>query len=199
VTENISATGATPTTNSAIVEEVEPIRIEMDKRIDLVISLVVMAVGVVIIYLTNQFRVGSFPDPVTSRGLSYFTGTYLIIAGLFLAVRRIWTWSLIPGIYTVSEGHEDEPGHPASALRAFTIFGICALWAILLKPVGFLIVTPLALIAVLWLMNVRSPRQLIAFPLVFTLTLWLAFSVILGLTLPYGPLTGLARSLGLIY
>jgi hypothetical protein len=185
VTENISATGATPTTNSAIVEEVEPIRIEMDKRIDLVISLVVMAVGVVIIYLTNQFRVGSFPDPVTSRGLSYFTGTYLIIAGLFLAVRRIWTWSLIPGIYTVSEGHEDEPGHPASALRAFTIFGICALWAILLKPVGFLIV--------------RSPRQLIAFPLVFTLTLWLAFSVILGLTLPYGPLTGLARSLGLIY
>jgi putative tricarboxylic transport membrane protein len=199
VTENLSATGVTPGTNAAIVEPEEPIRIEMDKRVDLVISLVVAAVGVVIIYLTNQFRVGSFPDPVTSRGLSYFTGTYLILAGLVLAARRIWTWSLIPGNYTVSEGHEDEPGHPASAARSFTIFGICAAWAVLLKPLGFLIVTPLCLAAVLWLMNVRSPRQIAAFALGFTFVLWLAFSVILGLVLPYGILTGLARSWHLIY
>ena len=199
MTENLSATGVTPETSAAAVEEGEPIRIEMDKRVDLAISLVVVAVGVLIIHLTNQFRVGSFPDPVTSRGLSYFTGTYLILAGLVLAARRIWTWSLIPGNYTVSEGHEDEPGHPASATRAFTVFAICALWAFLLKPVGFLIITPLCLAAVLWLMNVRSPKQIAAFALGFTFVLWLAFSVILGLILPYGPLTGLARSWHLIY
>lgn len=176
-----------------------PIRVEMDKRIDLAISLVLVVVGGVFIYLASKFRIGSFPDPVTSRGLPYFTGTYLIVAGLVLAARRVLTWSLIPGNYTMTEGHEDEPGHPASAVRAFTIFGLCVLWAVLLKPVGFLLVTPPVLAAILWLMDIREPKKLAAFSLLFTLGLWLVFSEILGLVLPYGPLTALARSWGLIY
>lgn len=199
MTDNPTATDITPETNAAAVEEGEPIRIEMDKRIDLVISLVLVAIGAYIIHLTNGFRVGSFPDPVTSRGLSYFTGGYLIFAGLFLAARRIWTWSLIPGNYTVSEGHEDEPDHPSSAIRAFAMMGLCVLWATLLKPVGFLIVTPVVIAIMLWLMDVRSIGRLAAFSLLFTFGLWLAFSEILGIILPYGPLTGLARSWGLIY
>ena len=199
MTDNLSATAITPETNAAAVEEGEPIRIEMDKRIDLVISLVLVAIGGLIIHLTNGFRVGSFPDPVTSRGLSYFTGSYLILAGLFLAARRLWTWSIIPGNYTVSEGHEDELGHPASAIRAFSMMGLCAAWATLLKPVGFLIVTPVIIVIMLLLMDVRSVRRLAAFSLLFTFVMWLAFSEILGITLPYGPLTGLARSWGLIY
>jgi hypothetical protein len=106
---------------------------------------------------------------------------------------------LIPGNYTMTEGHEDEPGHPASAVRAFTIFGLCVLWAVLLKPVGFLLVTPPVLAAILWMMDVREPKKLAAFSLLFTLGLWLVFSEILGLVFPYGPLTALARSWGLIY
>ncbi len=199
MTENLSATGLTPETNAAVVGEGEPIRIEMDKRIDLVISLALIVMGGIIIHLTNGFRVGSFPDPVTSRGLSYFTGTFLILAGLFLAARRIWTWSLIPGNYTVSEGHEDEPSHPSSAIRAFAMMGLCVLWATFLRPFGFLIVTPITIAIMLWLMDVRSIRRLAAFSLLFTFVMWLAFSELLGITLPYGPLTGLARSWGLIY
>jgi hypothetical protein len=180
-------------------DEGEPIRIEMDKRIDLVISIALIVIGGYIIHLTNGFRVGSYPDPVTSRGLSYFTGTYLVCAGLFLTARRIWTWSLIPGNFTVSEGHEDEPDHPASATRAFTIMAICWGWALLLKPFGFLIVTPVALVAVLWLMDIRSVKRLVTFAVVYTIGLWLAFSQVLGVQFPLGPLTTLARSLHLIY
>jgi hypothetical protein len=179
--------------------EAEPIRIEMDKRVDLIVSLVVIAVGILIVYMASGFRVGSFPDPVTSRGLPYFTGTYLIIAGLILAARRVYTWQQIPGNYTMTEGHEDEPNHPASTVRAFTIMGLATLWAVLLKPVGFLIVTPFVLAAILWLMDVRSIRKLAAFSLGFTFFLWLAFTQVLGIVLPYGPLTALARSWGLIY
>jgi hypothetical protein len=186
-------------TGEIALEAPEPIRIEMDKRVDLAISLVLVVVGAVFIYLASGFRIGSFPDPVTPRGLPYFTGAYLIVAGLVLGARRVLTWSLIPGNYTMTEGHEDEPGHPASAVRAFTIFGLCVLWAVLLKPVGFLLVTPPVLAAILWMMDVREPKKLAAFSLLFTLGLWLVFSEILGLVFPYGPLTALARSWGLIY
>jgi hypothetical protein len=179
--------------------ESEPIRIEMDKRVDLVVSLVVVAVGILIVYMASGFRVGSFPDPVTSRGLPYFTGTYLIIAGLILAARRVYTWQQIPGNYTMTEGHEDEADHPASTVRAFSIMGLALLWAVLLRPVGYLLITPPVLAAILWLLDVREVKKLVAFSLIFALVLWLAFSVILGITLPYGPLTALARSWGLIY
>lgn len=199
MSDNLSATGPAPEVGAAGSDNEEPIRIEMDKRVDLAVSLVVVAVGGVIVYLASGFRVGSFPDPVTTRGLPYFTGTYLIVAGLFLAIRRVMTWSLIPGNYTVSEGHEDEAAHPASMVRAFTIMGLSVLWGVLLKPVGFLIVTPPIIAAMLWLMDIRTAAKLAGFSLIFTFVMWLAFSVVLGITLPYGPLTGLARSWGLIY
>jgi hypothetical protein len=73
------------------------------------------------------------------------------------------------------------------------------IWATLLKPVGFLIMTPIVLVIMLWLMDVRSVVRLAAFSLLFTFVMWLAFSQLLGIVLPYGPLTTLARSLGLIY
>ena len=46
----------------------------------------------------------------------------------------------------------------------------------------------------------RGPlSRLAGFALGFTFVMWLAFSEILGIVLPYGPLTGLARSWGLLY
>lgn len=177
----------------------EPIRIEMDKRVELAVLLAMVALGAAIIYLASSFRIGSFPDPVTTRGLSYVTGGYLIVAGLYLSIRRLLTWSAIPGKYTLSEGNEDERSHPASTLRAFTIMGLAILWAVSVMPIGFLIVTPIVLIAVVWMMDVRTPGKLVGFPLIFTLATWLVFSQLLGIRLPYGILTGLARSWGLIY
>lgn len=200
MTENLSATGVASETNAAVVEEGEPsIRIEMDKRVEFAVLLAMIAFGAGVIYVASGFRVGSFPDPVTTRGLAYFTGGYLIVAGVYLATRRLLTWSAIPGKYTLSEGNEDERGHPASSLRAFAIMGLAILWAVTVMPVGFLIVTPLILAAVVWMMDVRAPGKLIAFPLIFTLVTWLLFAQMLGIRLSYGIMTNLARSWGLIY
>ena len=177
----------------------EPIRVEMDKRVDLAVSLAMGALGIWIFYLASRFRLGAFPDPISTRGVAYFTGAYLFLAGSFLAARRVFTWSRIPGIYTVSEGRDDEPDYPSSARRAFSMMALALVWAILLEPVGFLIVTPIIIGIMLLLMNVRSPHRLAVFPLAFTLCSWAAFSQVLGMPLPYGPLTALARSWGLIY
>jgi hypothetical protein len=135
---------------------------------------------------------------VTARGLPYFTGSYLIIAGIVLATRRIMTWSQIPGRYAVSEGREDEPGYPASWRRSFTIVALVALWAYSLKYAGFLVATPVMMFAMLWLMDVRSRLKLILFPLLFSFFSWLIFSQVLGVILPLGFLSPWARRWGLI-
>jgi hypothetical protein len=176
----------------------EPIRIEMDKRVDLVLSLLWVAFGVATVYFAAGFRVGGYPDPVTARGLPYFTGTYLVIAGLVLAARRVVTWSHIPGKYAVSEGQEDEPGHPSSWVRSFLIIAVAAIWAYSLGFLGFVLATPLMLFAMLWLMAVRSWTKLVLFPLLFSFLSWLVFSQVLGVILPMGILAPWARRWGLM-
>lgn len=199
MSETQSTTGPSPGADDvAEGEQTEIIRIEMDKRVDLVISLVWIAFGIMTVTIATGFRVGGFPDPVTARGLPYFTGSYLVIAGMVLAVRRIMTWSQIPGRYAVSEGREDEPGYPATWVRSFTIAALAALWAYSLKYAGFLVATPVMMFAMLWLMKVRSTMKLIAFPLLFSFFSWLIFSQVLGVILPMGFLSPWARRWGLI-
>lgn len=184
--------------DAAADEEQDIIRIEMDKRVDLVLSLLWVVFGIVTVYVATGFRVGGFPDPVTARGLPYVTGSYLVVAGIVLAVRRIMTWSQIPGRYAVSEGREDEPGYPASWLRSFTIVALAGLWAYSLKYAGFLVATPVMIFAMLWLMEVRSAAKLILFPLLFSFISWAIFSQVLGVILPLGFLSPWARRWGLI-
>lgn len=179
-------------------EQSDPIKIEMDKRVDLVLSLFWVAFGIMTVVIATGFRVGGFPDPVTARGLPYFTGSYLVIAGIVLAARRIMTWSQIPGRYAVSEGREDEPGYPASWVRSFSVAALIALWAYSLKYAGFLVATPVMMFAMLWLMEVRSRVKLILFPLLFSFFSWLIFSQVLGVILPLGFLSPWARRWGLI-
>jgi hypothetical protein len=193
------AAGSTVQSGASDLDDAEPIRIEMDKRVELAVLLAMVALGAAVIYLATGFRIGSFPDPVTTRGLSYVTGGYLIVAGLVLSIRRLLTWSAIPGKYTLSEGNEDERDHPASTFRAVTIMGLAILWAVTVTPIGFLIVTPIVLMAVLWMMDVRTAGKLVGFPIVFAIATWLVFAQLLGVRLPYGVMTGLARSWGLIY
>lgn len=176
----------------------DELTILMDKRIDTALAAAIAVVGALAVWIATGFRIGNFPDPLTSRGLPYILGGCMIAGGLVLALRRLRGWNDLPGNFVVSEGMEDEPGHPASARVAFMNVAIAFGWALLLRPVGFLIVTPLACAAMIALLGERGVAKLVIFPLGFTLLLWVTFSQILSLNLPLGPLNPLARSLGLM-
>jgi len=172
--------------------------ITMDKRFDLAVAVGVALVGVFILIGARNIRTGSIPDPITSRGLANITGLLLIIFGVILSVLRLRIWSAMPGHFVPEEGQTDEEGYPASAIRYSGIALASLLWVWLVKPLGFLIVTPLVLLAMIRLMNVRSRMKLIAFPILFTVLTWVMFSQVLGIIMPLGPLTAFARSLGLV-
>lgn len=173
--------------------------ITMDKRVDLALALGVTALGAATIWIATGFRIGNYPDPLTARGLPYILGGFMVAGGAVLAARRLAGWRQLPGNLVVSEGAEDEPGHPARFWRAAAVMACGFLWAALLHPAGYLIVTPLALAGMLLAMDVRSWARLIAFPAGFTLLTWIIFSQALNVALPLGPLAPLARKLGLMY
>jgi hypothetical protein len=175
----------------------EKITFETNKVVDLVVTIVVFALGAFIVRESSTFRTGSFPDPITARGLPYFTGGFMMFAAVVIGARQAMQWNRFPGRNTLTVGAPDEPGQEASALRAFGIVALALCLVVLMRPLGFLIVAPVVLFAMLWVMQVRSTAKLIWFPLGFTATVWIAFSQILGVVLPLGPLTAVARSWGL--
>lgn len=176
---------------------VESLAIKMDKRVDLALSVSVALLGGYICIAASGFRTGSFPDPMTPRGLPYITGAFMILAGLFGAARRLIAWRNLPGNKAVSEGKEDDPAHASSALRPYGMMALALAWCVLLRPLGYLIVTPPMLFGMVWLMGVRSPGKLVGFPVLYTLIVWAVFSQVLSIIMPLGPLTALARSWGL--
>lgn len=176
----------------------ESVTFETDKLVDLAVSVVVLVTGAFIFAEATTFRTGSFPDPVTSRGLPYFTGAFMMFGAVLTIARRVYTWNTVPGRYALTEGTPDEAGQSASAIRTFVIVALAVGWAALLRPLGFLIVTPPLILAMLWVVNVRAPGKLVVFPLGFTAVIWVSFSQFVGVALPLGPLSALARSWGLM-
>jgi hypothetical protein len=173
--------------------------ITMDKRVDLALAVAVAVLGASSIWIATGFRIGNYPDPLTARGVPYILGGFMVVGGLVMAGRRLAGWRQLPGTRVVSEGAEDEPGHPAHSWRAAAVMASSFFWAALLHPAGYLIVTPLALVGMMLAMDVRSLKRLIAFPAGFTLITWTIFSQALNVALPLGPLAPLARKLGLMY
>jgi putative tricarboxylic transport membrane protein len=96
-----------------------------------------------------------------------------------------------------AEGKDDDEGYPASWIRAWAVIVAAWLSTWLLQPLGFLVSTTLFLLVFLLVMGVRSWKMLIGFPTIYTLVTWYIFSQLLKIILPLGPLTRLARSLGL--
>jgi putative tricarboxylic transport membrane protein len=176
----------------------EKLSITMDKRIEFALAVVAVLLGVFILVEARGIRAGLTPDPITSRGLPTITGTFLIIVGSILGVLRLVTWSALPGNFVPAEGPTDQEGQPASWVRTFGIATAGLLWMVLLKPLGYVIVTPLFLLAFLRLMGVRSWAQIIGFPIIYTVATWYLFSQLLLVILPLGILAEFARSLGLM-
>jgi protein-S-isoprenylcysteine O-methyltransferase Ste14 len=175
----------------------QKLSITMDKRVELAVAAAVVLFGVLLIVDARGIEEGLLPDPIGSRGMPEITGIFLIIVGIILGVMRLATWSVLPGHLVPSEGHEDEEGHPASWVRAFSIILAAWLSVWLQRSLSYLIATPLFLFVALWFLGVRSWGKLIAFPIIFTLAVWCIFSQVLGFVIPLGFLTPFARSLGL--
>jgi putative tricarboxylic transport membrane protein len=173
------------------------IRLTLDKRIDLAITVVIVLFGVFLIFEARDIRAGLIPDPITSRGMPYLTGIFCIIGGIILGVMRLMSWSVLPGNLVPGEGHEDEEGHSVSWVRTFSIVATTWISVWLLKSLGYLLATPFFMIVTVWLMGTRNWKKLILFPVLYTLATWFVFSQPLQFILPLGFLTPFFRSLGL--
>ena len=173
--------------------------ITMDKRCNLAVSVFIVLLGVFVLITARTIRMGLVIDPITPRGLPNIMGAILIVGGVILAAQQLLNWSKLPGHLVPEEGQEDETGYPISAARAMGIMLLSAVWEGLLPRLGYLIITPLYLIACSWVMSVRSWKKVIGFSVIYTVSSWVIFGPLLGVRIPLGPFGPLFESVGFYF
>ena len=170
----------------------------MDRRCDLSIALVLIAVAVFVILVARAIPMGMHKDAVGPRAFYYGIGILFILGGGFLTIQRLRNWKTQTDPMIPSEGTEDEPGYPSSAKRSAGIVGIAIGYAILLKPLGYLLSTPLFIAGALVVMGERKKRQIALLSIVYTVFFYVVFAQMLSIWIPVGPFTDLFRDLGWI-
>jgi putative tricarboxylic transport membrane protein len=171
----------------------------MDRRIDIAISVAFILFGIFVILEARTIREPLFVDPIGPRATFYVCGAVFILGGLANIAQRIWAWRLFPNHRIPAEGVEDEPGHPSSFQRAALLAVVSLIYVVTLRPVGYLIGTPLYIIAGLWILEQRNWVLNMAVGVIFTILFYLVFAQALGVWLPVGPLTETFRNWGWVY
>lgn len=158
--------------------------LEVSRRVDLSISIVIVAVGVWLLVAAQTIRHGSIDDPLREGGVPSGVAILLIVGGAALAVGQLRAWKSSAEVHA---GVPDDPAHgPASALRAGAVFVSLVLYALAMPILGFVIATPLFMVSAMWLLGVRSLLKLLGPALGFTLVGYLFFGILVGVRLPPG-------------
>ncbi len=170
----------------------------MDRRYDLVGSLAFFALGIAVLV-----GVATYPPPevvfdaIGPMGLPFVLGVLILVASGFVSIRTIIAIRR-DGIMAVAEGTEDELEHPSVGWRAPAIMVGSFVYLLTLEPVGFLIMTPLAIFGALRAMYYRTWRAQAIVAVAFTIVAFVVFGMVLRVPLPHGLLDSLLFSLGLV-
>jgi Tripartite tricarboxylate transporter TctB family len=161
----------------------------VDRRVDVLVSLALVGVGLVLIVESANIRQGSIDDPIGSGGMPRLLGGFMMVVGVILVARRLLNWRKHEGNLVSSDGGQaDEPGFPASYVRAFGFLAGGWGWAFLLTRLGYLIPTFLLAAGGIAAMKVRSPWKVIGIPVIFSVVTFLLFNRVFGIQFPAGPL-----------
>jgi putative tricarboxylic transport membrane protein len=186
-----------PLTTDIELEE-GSVPVTMNRYVDLVGSLLIAGVGVFVLAVALRYAPPKVVfDPIGPMGFPKTIGAFLLAGGLIqsvrtaLYIRRYGKWS-------PEEGVADEPGHPISRWRGLFFVGGSFGYVLILNPLGFLIATPLAIVAGLWAMGYANWVRRVVVGVVFVVVAFLVFELALGVPLPAGPIEVLLIDAGLI-
>jgi putative tricarboxylic transport membrane protein len=170
----------------------------MDRRYDLVMALATFALGIFVFAAAKGIPMGFYKDAVGPRAFFLGIGVVLIVVGGVVAMQRLRSWKAQKGHMIPAEGETDEEGYPASALMAASVIGISILYVILLRPLGYLLTTPLYITGGMAILGERRWSWIVLFAVGFTVLFYIAFAQVLNMSIPVGPFTELFRDLGWI-
>lgn len=160
----------------------------MDSRKDIFVALIVAALGLSILIIGYRIPPPLIADTIGPRAFPIGIGLFLLVGGAVQALRSYRARNAAGGYVMEAEGTEDDDRFPASGYRAITLIALAIVFALALKPVGYLIATPLFIGSALLVLKERGLLLVVGSAVVYTALTFALFSTLLGVRLPLGPL-----------
>ena len=154
--------------------------------------------GLLILWQASLIKDGIVRDPLGPRAAFYLCGGILVLGGLVVIARHLLAIRAGYSFLATPEGTADTKGYPASFRRAAALAGVCFAYALLLQPAGYLIATPVFILAALRVLDQRNWVRNVVIAVCFTIAAYLIFAMALGVRMPLGPLTELFRQWGIV-
>src|SRR5918999_3788196 len=151
----------------------------MDRRADLLVGLVVLAVGIAILVaaLTAPPPRTIF-DVLGPYGFAMFVGSALTVGALALVVRDIVGLSRKQRRID-DDVAEDEPGQPASARRAAAIVGLTFGYTVLIPIAGYIIASLAYVATAMLALSERGKALVVGAAFAYTAVTFVLFGVVL--------------------
>lgn len=160
----------------------------MFKRSGIYVGITAILVGALILWQAHSLHMVFALDPVGPAGVPSFLAWGMIAIGILL---------IIGGAFArkVTAPADKEAWNLNTWLKQYKsvlyIIIICLLYAALLKPLGYLIMTPVLIGGIMWVHQVRDIKHILKVSLFMTAILFVTFRLALQVKLPLGFLANL--------
>jgi putative tricarboxylic transport membrane protein len=156
-------------------------------RREIAIAVFLTAFGFLVIALSGKIESGVYTDPLGPRVFPYALGVGIAVCGLLLGIAALFPWqSEQAGFLSDPGGAEDVDRGPFSAARLLGAVGATGLYVAAFEPAGYVISTPLYVIAILVIHGGIPWRTLVVAPLIITTVLYVTFRFALRIPVPGG-------------
>jgi putative tricarboxylic transport membrane protein len=161
-------------------------------RREIAIAVFLAAFGGIVIALSGKIESGVYTDPLGPRVFPYALGVGIMLCGLLLGIGAFFRWQPErAGLLSDAGGAEEVERGPFSPTRLLAAVVATAIYVAAFEPVGYLITTPLYVVAILLIHGGAPRRTLIVAPVVITTVLYIMFRFALRIPVPGGVLEGI--------
>lgn len=157
-------------------------------RRDLVVALVLVGLGLVVIGLALGVTPGVQTDPLGPRAFPLALGAAIGVCGLLLAAATVFgdRWTASAAMFVETADDDASEGGLESPWRLVGAVAATAAYLFAFERLGYLLATPLYVVAILLLQPGARARAFVAAPVLVTLALYAAFRFGLLIPVPDG-------------
>ena len=152
----------------------------MFKRNDWVVGLFSFLLGVFVLFLASAWEKPTSFETAESGGVPSFLAWGILIIGIIHLVGSFFA----PKVPVDKKAVLAKEYKEARPILQITL--VCAIYILIIKFLGYLIATPLLIIGIMWIVQVRNIKNLLVTALSTTLILFLVFQIGLKVKLPMG-------------
>jgi putative tricarboxylic transport membrane protein len=162
-------------------------QLRRQQHVDLALAGTLLLIGVLLLIAIAGLPAGTSADPVGPRGFPSllavgFLGSATALAAKAMLARRH------PRAYLLASADPDSADSEGPVLRSRLVLASITIvgYVLLLPIVGFLLITPAFIVALIIIQGGVATRSLIVMAVGFPIAVYLLFAVLLGVPLPGG-------------